>query len=126
MPAITQKQMTLLVDAFCKMWMQLPTIEQRNLVLADLNDAMRDLFDDAKCNNYMFGMGKYDCQIFADQFRKHIKVTYHRRFKPKSQNGTELPWKPEFSHEIKFDKFCYQYCNPSIIHIVERVLFQRI
>lgn len=126
MSAIKQNQMDILIDHFCKVWIQLPTIEDRNLVLADLNDAMRDLFDNAKCNGYMFGIGKHDCHIVADMFTKKIKVQYHRRFKPRYKPNNSNPWELVYSHEIKFSKFCYENCNPTIIHIIERILFQRI
>ena len=122
---ITQDQMNLLLKHFYSLWLTLGT-EGKDLVLADLNDAIRDLFDNAKCNDFMFGFSKYDCHIVENRFNKSMKVQYYRRFKPKYKPKQDNPWKLHYSHEIEFDKFCFENCNPNIIHIIEKVLFQRI
>ena len=126
MPAITQKQMELLIDHFCKMWVQLPTVKQKNLLIQDLNEVMTSVFDNAKANGYMFGFQKYDCQIVGDTFRNKMKVQFHRRWKPKYKKGQPNSWTLEYSHEIPLSRFCYDNCNPSIIHIIEKLLFQRL
>jgi hypothetical protein len=123
MKPISRENMALLIKHFSKMFRQIQSTEQRNTVIANINEAMRDKFDDAKCNGYMFGMGTYDCHIVNNIFNGKMKVQYHKRWKPKYKPGVNR-WEIEYSHEIDFDKFCYQYCNPDIIHIIERVLFQ--
>lgn len=124
MAKITQNQISLIVKAFSNMLISISNQEIINLIMSDLNEAMQDIFDDAKTNGYMFGFGKYDCHIIADRFRKNIKVSYHRRWKPRYKPGQSNPWKLVYSHDLEFDIFCYNYCNPNIIHIIEKILFK--
>jgi hypothetical protein len=118
--------MSLLIKHFSRIFKNIQSPEERNVITTDINNAIKEKFDDAKCNGYMFGLDVYDCYITSNVITGHLKVTYHRRWKPKVKPGEPNPWKLSYSHEIDFDKFCYRYCNPGIIHIIEKILFQRL
>jgi len=124
MKPISQEHMSLLIKHFYKVWSSIQSVETQNIVMTNLNEAMRDKFDNAKCNGYMFGINKYDCYVIPNRFSKTMKVSFHRRWKPKYQPGEQNSWKLEFSHDVPLDSFCYNYCNPDIIHVIEKVLFQ--
>jgi hypothetical protein len=128
MAKLTESQMDVLIQSFSKI-MNNNDMKTKFEIIKCLNKNMIDLFDEPITKNYMFGFKKHDCFItFNHVIKKNpdLIVSFNKRLK--CLNLKELnkdpEYYPEFSHQITFSQFCFENCNPNILHILERVLFE--
>lgn len=127
MKKINEKDMEILIDSFNKVLNNNDSKKVLEFVV-ELNNVFISKFGKTKID-YMFKIDNYACLVSAN-FIAHrkasnaLKVYFHRVFVRRDNKKRETKFSPDFSHELKFNEFCYRYCNPDIVFIIEKILFQ--
>lgn len=125
MAKITKGQMDILIRSFLKI-MNNNDMETKQIIIKNLNNIMTEIFNRPITENYMFGYKNYDCFITFNNTNikfPSLIVSFNRRLKCR-QIKLGKDYYASFSHQIDFSQFCFENCNPDILHILERVLFE--
>lgn len=128
MKKITEENMKIVIYNFNKTWFD--NNQKKVDVIWELNNVFMEIYGKTKID-YMFKIDRYSCLIVGNFISpiNHIdrlKIYFHRVLVRRNNRKKETKFIPDFSHELKFYSFCYRYCNPDIIHIFEKILFNSI
>ena len=123
MAKISEKQMETLIDHFNKL-LDVHPINYGMDIANNLNVEFKDKLGQPIVNVDWFRLGNYECCVSMG-FRGISRVDFNKIYKYKNPpNGKTHA--TLYSHFLPFKTFCFRYCNPWIVFVFEKVMFEEI